>query len=361
MVDDQKTKTEQPITGDELPQENRKPWKRFVRRHRVALVFALCLLVIYIIIPPVWRLRSGPIEIVRWPKSGQMVFKVGPGTATWVPIKTVSRHVLYAIIVAEDGKFYEHNGLDYEEIVKSFHLNMAKGRYVRGASTLSQQVVKMAFLSNEKSIIRKAREVIGTLIMEKILTKDQILEWYINMAEFGDGVFGIKAAAKHYFSTKPELLTIQHGANLALVLPSPNAWSKGLRQKRLTKFGHRRFAQIIDLMRANGYITDSLRMSALATGDFGRPVDQYRKVMAQIEALQAAKRAAEGPPADEDPTQQPSPTVTDVLSGDAPADLQPKAIAPAPNAEELQRQMDEDEAQMDEEEAAGEPASQPSP
>jgi membrane carboxypeptidase/penicillin-binding protein PbpC len=143
----------------------------------------------------------------------------------------------------------------------------------------------MAFLSPKKSLIRKAREAAGAVLCELFFTKDEILEWYINMAEFGDGVYGIRAAARHYFEIEPELLTIEHGANLALVLPSPNGWSKGLRQRRLTDFGHRRYAQIITAMRQNGFITETLWEHALATGDFGRPVKAYwqRK---RMEALQ---------------------------------------------------------------------------
>lgn len=110
----------------------------------------------------------------------------------------------------------------------------------RGGSTISQQVVKMAFLSREKTLIRKAREVVGTLL-ETILSKDEIMEWYLNLAEFGDAVYGIEKASWHYFRTKPQLLSIEQAVHLALVLPSPNGWSKGLRRKNLTRFGHQRF------------------------------------------------------------------------------------------------------------------------
>ena len=243
-----------------------------VPRNRRTLIVLVTLLLLCAFVPPIWQLKSGPISIVRWPKSGQVVIDVGPGVKSWTPINSVSRHVLYAIIVAEDGKFYSHAGIDLEEIVKSFQTNLEKGRYARGGSTITQQVVKMAFLSSEKSLLRKAREAVGAVLLEALLTKDEILAWYINMAEFGDGVFGLRKASSHYFQTKPELLTVQQGAHLALVLPSPNAWSKGLRNRSLTPFGHRRYATIISQLRAGGYITDALRDAALATGDFGRPI-----------------------------------------------------------------------------------------
>ncbi|MBC7661401.1 MAG: transglycosylase domain-containing protein [Chitinophagaceae bacterium] len=231
--------------------------------------------VLLLLTPPVWQLRKGPIEVVRWPKTGAEVFVIGPDTPRWTPIHTVSQHVINAIMVSEDARYYEHGGLDWREIRKSVESNMEQKRYARGASTITQQVVKMAFLNPEKSLFRKFREALGALILEFILTKDEILEWYINLVEFGDGVFGMQAAAKHYFQTTPELLTIQDGAQLALVIPSPNAWSKGLRQRSLTDFGHARYRRIIEEMYNLGFITAALRRSALATGDFGRPVKGY--------------------------------------------------------------------------------------
>ncbi|MCX6129143.1 MAG: transglycosylase domain-containing protein [Proteobacteria bacterium] len=242
----------------------------------LAMAVGLCLLVLALLTPPVWNLKRGPIMIERWPKSGAQIIAFGPGQAHWVPINGISRHVINAIVVAEDARYYEHFGLDTTEIRKSIVFNMEKKRYARGASTITQQVVKMAFLSPEKSLIRKFREALGAVALESFLSKDEILAWYINIVEFGDGIFGIKAAAEHFFETTPELLTIQDGAHLALVLPSPNRWSRGLRQKQLTSFGHQRYAQIIEEMYNLGLITPALRESALATGDFGRPIQGYQ-------------------------------------------------------------------------------------
>lgn len=253
----------------------RKVWSHDKRQLWLVIGFSLFIATFaffLIIMPPVWQLRSGPVEVMRWPKSGARTFLIGPDRPHWVPIKTVSRHVLNAIVVSEDARFFEHAGLDWQEISNSIAFNMERGRYARGASTITQQVVKMAFLNPQKSLFRKSREAIGAICLEWILSKDRILEWYINLVEFGDGVFGIEAAARHYFQTTPELLTIQDGAHLALVIPSPNGWSKGLRQRKLTEFGRQRYANIIDQMYRHGFITQTLRQSALATGDFGRPV-----------------------------------------------------------------------------------------
>lgn len=248
----------------------------FNRKHRkhtfIGLSICLLLLALYWATPPVWKLKQGPIEVTRWPKSGETVYRIGPGQTRWTSIELVSRHVIHAIVVSEDARFFDHHGLDFHEIWNSIELNVERGAYVRGASTITQQLVKMAFLSHEKTILRKFREALGALLAELILDKETILEWYINLVEFGDGVFGIQDAAAHYFDTSPELLTIQQGANLALVLPSPNRWSEGLRQRQLTEFGHRRYAHIIDEMYKLGFITETLRDTAMATGDFGRPI-----------------------------------------------------------------------------------------
>lgn len=269
--------------------EKRQPWL-VIGFSLFIVLFALFL----IIMPPVWQLRTGPIEVVRWPKTGPKTYLVGPKTQHWVPIKTVSRHVLNAIVVSEDARFYEHAGLDWQEISNSIAINMEHGRYARGASTITQQVVKMAFLNPQKSLLRKSREAIGATCLEWFLDKDQILEWYINLVEFGDGVFGIDAAARHYFQTTPELLTIQDGAHLALVIPSPNGWSKGLRQRKLTEFGRQRYANIIDQMYRHGFITQTLRQSALATGDFGRPVYTFNEDEDESEEKVSEKPVAEG-------------------------------------------------------------------
>ena len=207
------------------------------------------------------------------------IVTVGPTEAGWIPLENVSRHVLNAIVVAEDARFYDHWGIDFAAVWDSLVTNLRKGRYARGGSTITQQVVKKTFLPMEKTILRKLREATGAIVLECILSKDEILAWYINIIEFGDGVYGIDAAAHHYFDTRPELLTIQNGANLAIVIPSPNVWSIGLRQKKLTVFGQERYFQIIQRMYDNRLITRDLYLNALATGDFGRPVMAYRNVL----------------------------------------------------------------------------------
>lgn len=236
---------------------------------------------IYWFVPPVWRLNSGSIPVTQLlsNKDNRQVME-GPDEKGWVRFDDVSAHVFQAIVIAEDARFYQHHGFDFSEIGRSISENFRKGRLARGASTITQQVVKMAFLTREKSFIRKIREAAGALLLENILEKNRILEWYVNLAEFGDGVYGIGAATQHYFQIKPEAVTLQQAIHLALVLPSPNVWSFGLQRRDLTDFGHHRFTQIADKLRRNGDITELEWLNVLAIANFGRPVRDYESIYA---------------------------------------------------------------------------------
>ena len=133
-------------------------------------------------------------------------------------------------------------------------------------------MVKLAFLSRDKTLIRKLREILGALLLELFLSKEEILTWYLNLIALGDGVAGAREAAAHYFATEPELLTVVESVHLALILPGPNLWSYGLRRRQLTAFGHRRFARILDKMLGSDFITRSQWKQAMAVGNFGSPV-----------------------------------------------------------------------------------------
>jgi len=262
------------------------PWgPRLIRRPRLMALLAVVVIFVWWFVPPVYRLLHGPVVVTRYGhKFGENKVSVGPASTGWMSTQKISKHALHAVIAAEDGKFYDHHGFDLAAIRTSYNINQKRQRYARGGSTISQQVVKMAFLGREKTLLRKTREAIGTLLMELILPKDKILEWYINLAEFGDGVYGIEEGCWHYFKTKPELMTIEQAVNLALVLPSPNNWSKGLRLRTLTPFGHKRFAAILNTMRSMGFITRPQWIAAITRGDFGRPIRGYAQLLADEES-----------------------------------------------------------------------------
>ncbi len=140
---------------------------------------------------------------------------------TWVPLERISPHLQRAVIVAEDWSFYQHHGFDWEGLQEAFTHNWEQGKLRRGGSTITQQLAKNLYLSSEKTLMRKAREALIALEIEWHLPKKRILELYLNVAEWGDGVFGAEAAARHHFGKSADELTEDEAALLAALLPSP--------------------------------------------------------------------------------------------------------------------------------------------
>jgi monofunctional biosynthetic peptidoglycan transglycosylase len=139
----------------------------------------------------------------------------------WTALANVPRHVRMAVLVAEDGTFYSHAGVDWYEIRESAATNWEKGRIVRGGSTITQQLAKNLYLSTSRDPIRKLKELLITWMLESTLSKKRILELYLNIIEWGHGVFGIEAAAQRYFHKPASRLSMEEGARLAAVIPSP--------------------------------------------------------------------------------------------------------------------------------------------
>ncbi len=141
-----------------------------------------------------------------------------------VPRSEISPHLRRAVLAAEDDRFYLHLGFDFEEIGKAIEKRQQGGR-LRGASTITQQVAKNLFLWEGRSFIRKGAEAYLTMVLELCLTKDRILDLYLNMAEWGDGVFGAEVAAWTHFRKSAKSLSREEAARLAAILPSPRRWS----------------------------------------------------------------------------------------------------------------------------------------
>ena len=128
--------------------------------------------------------------------------------------------------MAEDDRFVDHEGFDWEGIQKAIDKNQKKGKVVAGGSTISQQLAKNLFLSGERSLLRKSEEAIITMMMERILDKERILHIYLNVIEWGDGVFGAEAASRHYFGVSAAQLSQQQAARLAAMVPRPRFYDK---------------------------------------------------------------------------------------------------------------------------------------
>jgi len=144
----------------------------------------------------------------------------------WADYGRISPHLKRAVIAAEDDLFVHHEGFDWEGIRKAMEKNQRRGRIVAGGSTISQQLAKNLFLSPEKTPWRKAEEAVVTLMIETVWSKRRILEVYLNVIEWGNGVFGAEAAARHYFGINAANLSQQQAAKLAAMVPSPRFYER---------------------------------------------------------------------------------------------------------------------------------------
>lgn len=144
----------------------------------------------------------------------------------WVPYHRISNHLKRAIIAAEDAQFSEHEGVDWEAMQKAYEKNIKKGKVVAGGSTITQQLAKNLFLSGERSYLRKAQEVAITYMLEFLMDKERIFEIYLNVVEWGVGVFGAEAAAQHYYGVSAAQLNPAQAARLAVTLPRPRFYDK---------------------------------------------------------------------------------------------------------------------------------------
>ncbi|MEQ1742421.1 MAG: monofunctional biosynthetic peptidoglycan transglycosylase [Candidatus Nitrotoga sp.] len=139
----------------------------------------------------------------------------------WVPYAKISNNLKRAMIASEDAKFVDHEGFDWEGIQKAYEKNMKKGKIVAGGSTISQQLAKNLFLSTKRTPWRKAEEVLITVMLEQMMTKQRIFEIYLNVIEWGNGVFGAEAAARYYYHVSAAQLSPPQAAKLASMVPNP--------------------------------------------------------------------------------------------------------------------------------------------
>ena len=144
----------------------------------------------------------------------------------WVPYEQISENLKRAIVVAEDSKFVDHEGFDWEAIEKAREKNRMKGKVVAGGSTISQQLAKNLFLSASRTPWRKGEEALITVMIEQVMDKRRILEIYLNVIEWGDGVFGAEAAARHYYGTTAARLGPEAAARLAAIVPNPRFYDR---------------------------------------------------------------------------------------------------------------------------------------
>lgn len=239
---------------------------------RFALVVACCA-AFYLLLFQAFRLltdvgvlrTSYPKVIYNAKDKTDSIEVVAKRPADWTPLGSVSKVAVAAIVLSEDWAFYQHNGFDWEQIQNSVETNLKKGKFARGGSTITQQVAKNVFLTNEKTIWRKLQEAVLTVRLERHLSKGRILEIYLNIAEFGEGLYGVGPASRYYFRKHPSQLTAKEGAFLAMLLPSPKKYSVSYRKKVLTPYAASTVRSILGKLLATHRLTQEQYYAAVGT------------------------------------------------------------------------------------------------
>lgn len=173
----------------------------------------------------------------------------------WTPLERISPELLHAVLLAEDDTFYRHRGFDFEQIRQAVRIDWERGRWAYGGSTLTQQLARNLYLSPEKTLARKLREAFIAWKLERALSKRRILELYLNVAEWGPGVFGAQAAARTYFGKDASELSADEAVALACALPSPRRFHPFSQAAKLV----RRRENVLQRMREAGYILAASR------------------------------------------------------------------------------------------------------
>jgi membrane peptidoglycan carboxypeptidase len=231
----------------------------------------------------------------------ELVF--GPESETWVPLGSISHFVVGAVLTTEHGRFFRHNGFDQEAIVNSIRENLKERRFVRGASTISMQLAKNLYLPRTKTLSRKLQEAVLTLYLEQQLTKDELMELYLNVIEFGPMVYGIGPAARHYFNTTPAELSLSQAMYLASILRNPKKQyfgAGGAVSSGYTAY-LRRLMKITEKI---GRISEEeLELGLRETAVFGSP---YPHVAPPEDEIPPETPEGAPPPADSDPEGEPT-------------------------------------------------------
>jgi monofunctional glycosyltransferase len=194
------------------------------------VVIAGLLSLLYLLaVPNVTKLKKENPKKTALMEYREMASKEKGGTyriyQSWVPFSKISPYLVKAVLIAEDDKFWKHEGFDYKAIQKAIGKDLKAKKFKFGGSTITQQLARNLYLSPEKSLIRKISEAVITWRMERVLSKKRILELYLNVAEWGEGIFGVEAASRHYYGKPSSELTSEEAARLSSVLPNPRKYN----------------------------------------------------------------------------------------------------------------------------------------
>ncbi len=209
-------------------------------------------------IPWVPVLHLGILAYFPYEKNGQERFLkvtgpvVGVFSDRWVSRDSIPKACFSALVASEDTRFYDHAGVDFNSMLDSYKYNKGRKKVRRGGSTITQQLVKNAFLSRDRSYGRKVREVVGALFLDAIMSKNSQIAWYFNIVEFGPDTYGIQDAARFYFRKNAADLSASQCIALVSVLPSPTKWGAPLVRKSFTPFLQSRYRTILSRMTLMG-------------------------------------------------------------------------------------------------------------
>ncbi len=193
-----------------------------------------------------------------------------PKKPSYVRYNQLPKHLVSSLIASEDASFYFHKGFDWDEIEDSLEKSLDAGRWVRGGSTITQQLAKNLYLNKDKSLIRKMKEFFIAKEIEKKLSKTQIIEKYFNVVEFGKNIYGIRKAAQHYFQKSPSELTPAEGAYLISLLPNPIKYSSAYHaNKDLSRYNKSRVHRTLSLLLLQGKISQEDHDAESARVDYG--------------------------------------------------------------------------------------------
>jgi monofunctional biosynthetic peptidoglycan transglycosylase len=227
-------------------------WRGFLWRGLLAFVVLVLVYQLWIFLSICWWVNHNPGSSAFMEDRLEVMQEKNPEAKLrhkWIPYKRISNNLKRAVVVAEDSKFVMHEGFDWDGIQKAYEKNMRKGRVVAGGSTISQQLAKNLFLSTKRTPWRKLQEAVITLMLEKMMSKRRILEIYLNVIEWGNGVFGAEAAARHYYKTGAANLSAWQAARLAAMIPNPRYYdthrnARGLARRTATIAARMRLAEL---------------------------------------------------------------------------------------------------------------------
>lgn len=194
--------------------------KAFIVRSLLVVVSFVLLVQLWIFASLAWW-RYKPVETTMFMRIDYWSEPSKPIQHEWRDYDEISEYMKKAIVAAEDGKFMQHHGFDWDGIQAALERNNDTGKVVAGGSTISQQLAKNLFLYNKRSFIRKGQEAVATWMMERMWSKERILEVYLNSVEFGDNIYGVEAATQHYFGKSSRSLSREQAVFLAAILPNP--------------------------------------------------------------------------------------------------------------------------------------------